>query len=523
MSAGGTQIRLPKVTVTKDVQATSISNAPQKYLLIGQMLTGTATAGELYEGVPRDDVSINALVGAKSMIGAMARASRAINKETVMDMIPLADNGSAVDATAVVAFSGTATEAGTITVNVASRVNHSYDVAVADTDTATAIGDALVALITADTNAPFTAVNSTGTVTITASNGGTVANGFLLEYSGTPVAGVTTTLTGWTGGATDPVLTTVLDAVGEERYQTIVFPSEYGTTFIDTWIADRWNVTNDVLDGVVILTATDTLANHKTRLASLNNQSIVEFCDKVEDETSYKGSAMGEIDYIKSCYVGAIRALRLTDGSNLADYVIQKDAPLDKIGGVHMASFPYFNTPIAQLPLIDIDKGWTSEEIGELNATTVGGSVIGNNKTRTSVLIGNVITTRKTDSAGNPETFYHYLNPVDVASSSAEYIFNNLKADYAQSRLTLGALPRGHAMANENSIRAKLLEYFFTLAGDDYLLFENSDTAKETFEDSMIVLISLIQGKVTASADANIISQLREIIAIISYGYSLQA
>jgi phage tail sheath gpL-like len=516
---GGTQIRKPEVTVTKAIQATEISNAPQKILLIGQKTSaGSATAGALKTDVPNDAVTINSLFGARSMLAGMARAIREENKETRVDAIVLDDAGGGVAAHGTVAFTGTsASAAGEIIVTVGSRSQHQYTLTVDLSDTPTNIGDDLVAQITADTNAPFTAVNTTGSVAITCANDGVEGNAIGLEYTGA-ATGITVTLTAFASGATNPTLTSILDLVGDERYQTIVFPQGYGATFIGTWIFDRWNVSNAIKDGIAIYTMVDTLANCKAAANALNNMGLVLICDKAESTSVYKAPAMHELSYIKSARVAALRALRLTQDADLSDIIVQKDAALDLIGGAHMASFPYFNTPLYNLSVVDIDKGFTQDEIEELN--TAGGSVIGNNLTNNTVLMGEIKTTRKTDAVGNAETFLQNLEAVDTASAAAEYFFNNIKSDFVQSRLTNGALSRGHALVNPKSFKAKMIEYYNRLASEDYLLLEDSETARAKFEDEMTVEFDLGLGKITMSGDLDIVSQLRKVIAVLSFGYS---
>lgn len=519
----GTVISQPKVSSFKLPQSTEVSNEPQKVLLIGQSLSGGSVVpgatGKLVTDIGNAGEE-DALFGARSMLAEMVRAFRDVNKETRLDVIALADAGAAVQAETVITFTdGPASAASTFIVYVGAK-RYAFSVAVAVDDTITEIGDALVAAITANTDAPFTAANAAGVVTITAENGGTVGNDMGITFSGT-ITGVTVALTAASSGATDPVLTGLEDLIGDERYQTIVHPIEYGISTLKTFMDDRWNVADDILDGVIIVTSSDTLANQKTALNALNSQSVVYICDKVESiADEYEGSAMFDLNYVKSCVVAAIRSLRLTEGSNLTRIIVQKDAPLDNIGGTYMASFPYFNTPLYYLPIVDIDKGWTKLEIEEL--FDVGGSVLGTNKTRTNVLAGEFVTTYKTDAASNPDLTWRFLNSVDTASNAAEYLFNNFKADFAQSRLTNGALARGHAIANEDKLRASMLKYYDRLSSEDFLLLEAGAVARAAFDEKLNIVIDLLNGRATITDDANMVAQLREIIVLSSFGFSEQ-
>jgi len=515
-------ISKPKITVNKIPQTVAVENEEQKVLFLGQMITtgtATASAGELNTSIGTASEE-DGLFDAKSQIAGMIRAFREVNKKTRVDAIPLADNG-ATKATAVATFTGTATEAGTLTVIVGSRKKHSYELAISNTDTATAVGDLLVSAITADGDAPFTAVNVTGTVTITASNAGTEANSFGIEYSGA-VAGISLALTGWTGGATNPVLTSVFDVIGTERYQHIVYPSGYGYDFMEDFLDARWNVDNDILDGQAYTCTTDTIANLRVAGALLNSKSLTVIAEKTYDETKYKGSQMMEVDYQKAATFAGIVSLRLTKDANLTRILTVKDASKDVFGGVALASLPIHNTLLSNMSLNDTAKGWTSDEMAELNE--LGFSVIGNNQARNAVITATAKTMYKTDVAGNPDPIFGTLNAVQTSSNSAEYIFNNLKSDLAQIRLTEGATAQNRAIADSGFIKNLLLNYYDVLSdpNGDYLLLRAGDVERKKFANNLNIEISLLEGKVTVTNKANIISQLREFLMTTQYGYSAE-
>ncbi len=179
-----TTISQLKVTVNIIPSAETAANTAQKILFVGQKLpAGSATAATLIENITNGGAE-DALFGAKSMLATLIRANKVRNQQVQIDVISLDDNGSAVDATGTMAVSGTATEAGTLTIVFGSERNHKADIAVADTDTATVVGDAIEAAITADLKSPVSASNTTGTVTITAENGGTYGNSIPLEIRG---------------------------------------------------------------------------------------------------------------------------------------------------------------------------------------------------------------------------------------------------------------------------------------------------------------------------------------------------
>jgi len=515
-----TLISQPSVTVSKVPASSAVGNAAQKVLFVGQKLTaGTATAGALYSSIENDG-SEDTLFGAGSMLSNMIKAAKKINNISRFDAISLADAESAVAATGTIAFSGTATAAGSLNIYVGSKINNKYVLPVALNATAASLATALAALINADTKAPVTAAADTVTVTLTARNKGLEGNkiGIAIDNS---VAGITTTLTAFANGTLSPTLTNIFSVLGDERYQTVVFPSSYEYDFVTKDFLDgRFNVDDAMMQGVAICGLTDTLSNLKTAANALNTQSLVILGDKTETGDTHKGSSMLELDYVKAAQFAAFRALKFTDGIDLSRYIVTTGGALDYFGGTHMASFPYFNTPMPYLPLVPQGKGFTKTEIEELY--TVGISILGNNLSGTSVLCGEIVTTYKTDVASNPDETWKYLESVDTASAGAEYMFNNLKKDYAQSRLTEGDLIAGYSMANEGKIRATFSNYYGVLSSKGYVLFEAGDEAIKAFQDSLIISIDKIKGKISATMKPVIVSQLRGIQALLQIAFSVK-
>ncbi len=512
----GRKISQPEVTLNIIGAQTLVANTAQRVLMVGQMTTGTATSGAL-ESQIQNDGSWDTLFGEDSMLAAMVRSFRAINEEVRLDVIPLDDNGAAVSAAGIVGFTGTATAVGSIDVSIASSLNHTYTLPIAIDDTATEVGDALVAAITADSKSTVTAINTTGSVAVTAINGGTEGNSIALKSTGS-AAGIVVAVTAMTAGATDPVLTGVFDVVGDERYQTVVWPFGYGTTDLTGFLDPRFNVSNDVQDGVGITVSADTFANLDTAGNAENSESLVMIGNELLSATLNKGGVILELNTVMASQFAAIRSLRLEDGTNIANFVIATNGARDTFGGAAIASFPYFNTPFANLPILDIGDGFTSAEVENLQDDGV--SVLGNNRPRNEVIAGEIVTTYKTDSAGNPDVSFKYLNYVDTISSVREFMFNNLKARYAQSRLTEGALQPNRSIANADSIAAFIVQLYDELSGPDFVLTQAGETALQFFKQNLSVVIDLAAGSATVSMKTPIVTQLREIIGTIQITFS---
>jgi phage tail sheath gpL-like len=505
-----TTISRPKVSISIVPAQTTISNKPQRVLFVGQKLSGgTATAGQLIKNIQNDN-SWDTLFGARSMLAGMIRAARKENGVTIFDAIALDDDGSAVKATATITFTGTPTAAGTINVSIVSEKDYTFPIAIVTTDTPTTIGDKLVTAITANANIPVTAANVTGVVTLTAENGGTEANSFTSKIDGS-VAGVTVTTTAFTGGATDPATTTVFNVVGNIRYQSIVSPFAYGVTYLKDFLDPRFNVTNNVLDGVAFVASTDNLTNLETLGNAHNSQSLVIIGDASVSNDLQKGSLFVESDYIKSSMVAAVRSLRLTEDADISRIVIGSGGALDVFGGAALASLPYSNTPMTNILVADSSLGFTATQIDQLN--DAGITVFGNNVSDNEVILGEVVTTYKTDNAGNPDVSFKYLNYVDTSSNAREFMFNNAKADFAQSRLTDGDLVPFRNINNAESISAKFVGYYTTLSGQEYVLTQAGEAALAYYKANLSVTVDLANGKATVLQRVPIVTQLRDIVS----------
>lgn len=514
-----TVVKQPEVTLNIQPANTISQVEDIKVLFVGQQTSnGSATAGTLVENIG-NQAQEDDLFGADSHLARMIRAAKRKNKVTRFDAIPLDDDGGATQATADVTFTGTATADGTIFVTVGSYEQNRYEVTVSSGDAATDVGDALVTAIGNDNNAFVTAANATGTVTLTAINGGTIGNEIGLKVEGT-VAGVTTSLSGaFSSGATDPDLTNLFDVIEGDRYQIIVWPSTYDIDTVKDFLDDRFNVTNGVLDGRAILTQTDTLSNLQTEGNNHNSQSLVIFGDKVISESLWEGPAMLEYNDTKTAYFAAISALRLTEGANISDLIVANNGGLDQFGGPALASFPYFNTPIPELPLIPTGYGWTRTEIEQLSDSGI--SVMGNNRTRTNVLVGEVVTTYKTDAAGNDDPSFKYLNYVETMSVIREFFDVNLRDRFVQTRLTDGDLVPRRNIANEALIASYLDQLYQILASNEYVLVRDGSDAFAFFKNNRTITLDLQAGQVSVDMQTPIVTQLREIIGNIQLAFEI--
>lgn len=517
-----TTIRQPKINVAIVPSSETVGNTAQKILFIGQKVAaGSATAGALVENIANGGAE-DALFGRDSMLATLIRANKVRNQQIQVDAIALDDDGSGVASAGTITVVGTASEAGTLTVIAGSERNHKFSIAVADTDTETDVAAAIVAAVNADLDVPVTAGNVLGVVTFTANNDGTWGNSIPIEVRG-EVGGITSTaVSGMAGGATDPALTGVFDPIGEKRYQAIVWPYPADTAEVRTLLDPRFNADGKVLDGVAFTAINDTLSNLSSLASPLNSQSLVIFGGNQETETNYSGGDVVEIPTVKAAVFAGYRGLRLdTDGVSVSDLVITANGPLDSFGGPALASKPYFNTPFAELFPVKTGRGFDDSEIETLKDDGV--SILGNNIAGNTVITGEVVTTYKTDVAGNPDITFTFLNYVDTASQSREYFFNNYRARFAQSRLTEGDILKGRDMANAEVVRSFSKRLFQDLSGVDFVLLEAGEDALIFFDQNLIIIIDKALGKVTIQMTVPIVTQLREIAATMKIAFSTTA
>lgn len=429
-----------------------------------------------------------------------------------LDAISIAPAGGATASTATITVTGTATADGTLTFELVDGREFTVDLAVPNGTAQNDIALGLSSVIAGLDNPPFTVGVATNVVTLTAKDVGTIPNGWGVKVSGS-VAGVTIAITSFSGGATDPTLTSILDAIEGRRYTGAQWPEAWPNTVIKDEFDGRFNVANDILDGVVFQGSTDTFANNKATVATLNSQSLVLMGNNVLDEDAQKGPAILQpADWVASFFM-AIRDKRLTTGALIADLIVAQNAPSDAVGGPALASLPYFNTPLADTPVTPSLNLYNSTEQIELEDD--GFTIYGVNTAGNTMLMGPVVTTWTTDAAGNANDSFHYLNYVDTGSVCREIFFRTLKAVFSQHRLTEGNIVEGRAMTNELGIKGELLNIYRVLASQ--ALTQAGADAEAFFNNNTTVAVSLATRTVTINGPLPIVTQL----GTINYNLSL--
>jgi phage tail sheath gpL-like len=358
--------------------------------------------------------------------------------------------------------------------------------------------------------------DSTGTAYLEAVNAGSHANDWLIRVRGI-IAGLTVTLTGWSGGGTNPALTNLFTPVANIRYQTVVYPSQYTQSTLVSWIDARKNVSNRIMDGRAFIYQNVALATAKTNSLAANSSEVVILNNVPTSNSMYIGPHIPEAPDVVAAQVAAARALRFETGVSITD-IVSTNAPADQFGGIQTASLPYFNTPLVNCGRPYTGSGY--DQTSQTDAENHGVSVVGVNDSTTMVVTGVLTTTWQTDVAGTPDTTWKYLEWRDTHGTIREYIVNNLRKRFEQSRLTNGDVIPNRDMANAALIRG----YILGLCQDcmDFTLIQAGQASRQFIQDNMTVTIDLATRTATVYLLYKQVSQLENIVGTIQYTFTAQ-
>lgn len=499
---------MPRPNITSSINSakTPITPEGREILIVAPMVSGSASSGVLIENI-LSELEFNNYFGRTSKLAKVGRqiikASNISGVKPKISAIGLIDNASGVAATGSFAISGTATAAGILTFYVDS-IRGKYEVAVASGDAANTIGASLASLINADLDKVVAASNSTGTVTLTAVNKGTVGNSIGIWLEGS-VAGISVSLTAFSSGATDPSLTGLFDVINSKRFSTILYPGDWTLTTLTDLTEARFVVNNKILFGQGIVCKTATYSTLNSAVDALNLKTLTYLGNKLIASATKKGGAIFEDPMVIAGYFAIYRELRLTENSNIS--AITSNGVSN--GGIKFGAIPYHNTPFTLLPIIPTGQDFTDTEARELEDSGI--TLLRNNIANNVIISESALTTYKTNNLGLTDTTFKYLNSVDTLTLIVEYCFLNLKRDYAQHILTTGDLVAGLPQVNKEEFINAMSRYYKTLAKNG-LLVDSSDSL-QAFRTALnqSTIVDLANGKIVAEAIAPITSQLRDI------------
>ncbi|MCK5610494.1 hypothetical protein KAR91_51955, partial [Candidatus Pacearchaeota archaeon] len=360
-------ISKPDVNISITSANTVLGLGARRDLIVCQ--TANATANALVAGLQDyTQTALDSLLTAGSYARVMVQQWLDSNRTgnnvgAELDMITLLDGVAATAATKTITVVATSADAGTMIVSILSSKLYRKEVTIAAGDDETDIGTAIVTAFSGLV-APFTVTDSgppDGIVTVTATDLGTIGNDYGIEISNIPGGVTSITLADGVTGANPPTVTDVLDLIGNNRYQGILWPSDLADSVeaeVSDFLDDRFNVSNDILDGVAFMGESNTLAGAKGVVNAINSQSLVVVgntltaAGKLVYPTTNIAKMGPEIlhpvDWTATEFM-AIRARRLTEDASISS-VVTANASGDQFGGKELASLPYFNTPMDDTP-----------------------------------------------------------------------------------------------------------------------------------------------------------------------------
>lgn len=245
-----------------------------KNLIIGQRVAGGSRPELKIDKITSYDQAV-VLYGAGSQISRMFKAWFDNNKTSDVYGVSLDDAGAGVAASGSFVIGGNASADGSLVVYIGGE---RIAVAVAEGDTATNIGDALVAAL--ESRLPVTGSNSTGTVTITAKNKGEAGNDIPLLAninSGEELpTGISLSINSMSGGANNPSIQDAIDVIGDEWYNVFCAPYTDTTNLnaIETELEDRFGPLRQI-DGVYVTSKRGTLSALETFGNSRNSKQVI--------------------------------------------------------------------------------------------------------------------------------------------------------------------------------------------------------------------------------------------------------
>ena len=489
-----TQLQSPFVSWQIMSGKRNIGLEDHRVLLIGQG-AGTATAKVLIEDVQLTE--IDSLLGANSLATLAYKRFKTYNKLTEVDIIPLAEPTGTPAAGSII-VTGTAGESVSLTINVGDDV-YPVTVAIVLADAAAAVATKIAAAIGALDlfSAAVDGVDDTK-VNVTYLYDGEVGNGLSIVPQAR-VSGLTFTIVNLTGGTGAYDSANILDSL-TKRYHSVIFDAAASFDAIETFLEARVNVENIVLGGSGFVMINDSLADLKSFANAKNSKTMVVIGNPAEMQ-------LNAIPILATAEFVAKRALRLTEGAVLGNLVLDAN---EAYGGIEKHSLPYHNTPMSYKKPVGLI---TLAQLQDL--TDAGISFIVPADTGTT--LGDFVTLYKLDNAGIADPNFKFLNAVDTSLAIQEYLFNNCKSQFGQTRATNGDLVEGISMQNTLSVKGFVLGLYKNLVS--FALAQGSNEAIKYFQDNTTVTLDAATGYFSVYAPVAIVSQLRGLNGIVAISY----
>ena len=168
-----------------------------------------------------------AKLGEGSMLFAMAKAYLEQNPFTNLFALPVAEpKGSATAASLTLTVAGTATVTGTLSFVLNGKT---FEVSVADTNTATQVGDAVVSVVNMAASLGLEATNNSGAVKISYIHKGSIHPNITITGIQSTASGITATPGSLVAGTGEPDLATSLAGLDGTHYHYFINPFDDDT------------------------------------------------------------------------------------------------------------------------------------------------------------------------------------------------------------------------------------------------------------------------------------------------------
>ena len=473
---------------------------------------GTATTAAMYSDVQDLTITeIKTLFGTKGELTNRILRAREICKGYFPIFVIAITQPSGDPATADLAFTGTtAGEDATVTLKLidAEWYTTTFDIASGDdpNDAAVAAKAAIDAMIVAIPHFPAATSIASDTVTLTANDEGTIPNKWTIEITGLPsgIACTGSPRIQFASGATDPTLTSYFDNAVAQRFHAISWPWT-DETVVDDFLSARNTIDNAFLHGVAFIGFDGTQATITSKVngtTPLNSSNLIFIGNRQITTTSV---TITPPDW-RAVELMSIIAMRQTDDAPIAQYVTV-DSERDIIGNAGLASLALYNTPLAKTHIVDPALLFTGDEQDDLKDD--GYTIIGINESKTKMIAGEVVTTYKFNSRDEEDVSFKYYNYVLTGYIALEIIFNTLKNEYKQYRLTSGDLVSGRAITNADQIKGNICGKYQLLSGPDYTLTVSGADAEKYFYQNLSVTADVANGAVTVYGELPIVTQYR--------------
>lgn len=368
-------IRVPGVYFALDNSRANTAAGARRVLIIGQKTAaGTGTSGQAVRDVGL--ASATSLFGAGSQIVRTLSAYRALDSLGEVWLLGIDDPAGSA-ATGAFAITGQAAASGVLPLYVNDTL---VSVAVATGDSAATVAANAVAAIQQKSGLPVSSSVQGGTITLTALNKGLVGNQIYLgcavlgQAGGQSVpSGLSVTTTQPTGGAGTPDLASIFAAQGQRSYDLILHPyTDTGSlqAFRD-WLDNltgRWSPTQQLYGQAI--TAVRGTYGQLTAMPLKNDphQSVIPVSDSPSSPVSWIG------------WVGARIATSMRINPAL----------------------PVTQLTIPALPPTEAGT-FTFEQRNSLLYDGISTFVVADDGT---VSLERIVTTYRTDNAGNPDNSY---------------------------------------------------------------------------------------------------------------------